>query len=81
MGILRLQKEIGGLHGEIGGLRGEVDGLHSEVDELRGEIRRLDTRTDEMNKRIESYFRWTVGMMGMWASTLAILIPILLRVV
>ena len=90
LGILRLQKEIGGLRGEIGGLHGEIDGLHSEigglrreinglrgevdglsgeigrlhseVDELRGEIRRLDTRTDEMNKRIESYFRWTAGM-------------------
>ena len=94
--ILRLQKEIGGLRGEIGGLHSEIDGLHSEigglrggidelrgeVDELRGEIRGLDTRTDEMNKRIESNFRWTVGMiLGMWANTLTILIPILLNVI
>ena len=65
-----------------GGLHGEIDRLHSEVNELRGEIRRLDTRTDEMNRRIESNFRWTVGMiLGMWASTLAILIPILLNVI
>ena len=110
LGILRLQKEISGLHGEIGGLRGEIDELHgemdglrnevnelrsgmdelrgeigrlhSEVDGLRGEIRRLDTRMDEMSRRIESNFRWTDGMiLGMWASTLAILIPILLNVI
>jgi len=103
LGILRLQKEIGGLRGEIDELHGEMDGLrnevnelrsgmdelrgeigslHSEVDELRGEIRRLDRRMDEMSRRIESNFRWTVGMiLGMWASTLAILIPILLNVI
>jgi len=63
------------------------------VSELRSEIRRPDTRVDEINKRIESKldemnmriesnFRWTVGMiLGMWVSTHAILILILLNVI
>ena len=56
--------------------------MRGEISELRGEIRRLDMRIDEINKRIESNFRWTVGMiLGMWVSTHAILILILLNVI
>jgi len=67
------------LRGEISELREEMSDLHEEMhrdsDDLQGEINALC-------ERMESNFRWTVGLiLGMWASTLAILIPILLRVV
>jgi len=66
------------LRGEISELREEMSDLreemHRDSDDLRGEINAL-------RERMESNFRWTVGLiLGMWASTLA-LIPILLRVV
>ena len=55
--------------------------LHREIEGLREGIGRLDTRIDEINKRIDSNFRWTIGLvLGTWASMMAILIPILLKV-
>jgi len=48
LGILRLQKEIGGLHGEIGELRGEIDELHSEMNGLRNEVNELRSGMDEL---------------------------------
>jgi len=40
----------------------------------------MNKRIDETNRRIESNFKWTIGMiLGTWASLLAILIPILLK--
>lgn len=89
LGILRLNDEIGKLHGEIGRLNGEIGRLHSRIDETNARIDKMDTRInariDEMdtriNARIDSNFRWTIGLiLGMWGSTLAILIPILLKV-
>jgi len=67
LGILRLHREIGGLHREIGG-------LHKRIDDT-------NKRIDEINKRIDSNFKWTVGLiLGMWASMIAILIPMLLKI-
>jgi len=53
LGILRLQKEIGGLHGEIGGLRGEIDELHSEIGGLRVEIGGLHSEIGELRGEVD----------------------------
>ena len=52
LGILRLQKEIGGLHGEIGGLRGEVDELRGEIGRLHSEIGGLNGGIDELRGEV-----------------------------
>ena len=74
LGILRLHREIGGLHREIGGLHKRIDDTNKRIDDT-------NKRIDEINKRIDSNFKWTVGLiLGMWASMIAILIPMLLKI-
>jgi len=92
LGILRLHREIGGLHREIGGLHKRIDDTNKRIDDTNKRIDelRVDTnermegvnkRIEEINRRMDSNFKWTVGLiLGMWASMIAILIPILLKV-
>ena len=80
LGILRIHREMGGLHGDIASLRGEIERIHKRIDETNKRIDEMNKRIDETNRRIKSNFRWTIGMiLGTWASLLAILIPILLK--
>ena len=59
--------------------KGEINALRERVE---SNFRWTREEMDALRERMESNFRWTVGLiLGMWASTLAILIPILLRVV
>ena len=97
LGILRLHREIGGvhiridgLHKEIAGLHEEIGGLHKRIDDTNARIEelRIDTNAQieelgkDVNGRMESNFKWTVSLiLGTWASMIAILIPILLKVV
>jgi uncharacterized coiled-coil DUF342 family protein len=88
-----LREEIGGLHEEIGGLREEIGGLHKRIDDTNVRIDNMNARIADtnarieelridMNRRIDSNFKWTVSLiLGTWASMMAILIPILLKVV
>ena len=79
LGILRLHGEIGGVHKRIDGLHTEIEGVHKRIDDTNAQIEEL--RID-MNRRIDSNFRWTVSLiLGTWASMMAILIPILLKLV
>ena len=85
LGILRLHREIGGLHEEIGGLHKRIDATNKRIDELRVDTNErmegVNKRIEEINRRMDSNFKWTVGLiLGMWASMIAILIPILLKV-
>ena len=65
LGILRLHREIGVVHKRI-------DDTNARIEELR----------IDMNRRIDSNFKWIVSLiLGMWASMMAILIPILLKLV
>ena len=58
-----------------------VDEMSGEVEETKDRIDEMSKRINGINRRIESNFKWTIGMiLGTWASLLAILIPILLRV-
>ena len=67
LGILRLHREIGG--------------LHKRIDDTNKRIDDTNKRIEEINKRIDSNFKWTVGLiLGMWASMIAILIPMLLKI-
>jgi len=89
LGILRLHREIEGVHEEIGGLHREIGGLHKRIDDTNKRIddtnKRLDDtnkRIEEINKRIDSNFKWTVSLiLGTWASMMAILVSILLKLV
>jgi len=85
LGILRLHREIGGLHREIGGSHKRIDDTNKRIDELRVDTNErmegVNKRIEEINRRMDSNFKWTVGLiLGMWASMIAILIPILLKV-
>jgi len=65
LGILRLHREIGVVHKRI-------DDTNARIEELR----------IDLNRRIDSNFKWIVSLiLGMWASMMAILIPILLKLV
>ena len=78
LGILRLHREIGGLHREIGGSHKRIDELRVDTNER---MEGVNKRIEEINRRMDSNFKWTVGLiLGMWASMIAILIPILLKV-
>jgi chromosome segregation ATPase len=93
LGILRLHREIDGLHEEIGGLHTEIVGVHKRIDDTNARIDDTNAKIDntnalieelriDMNRRIDSNFKWTVSLiLGTWASMMAILIPILLKVV
>lgn len=86
LGILRLNKDISKLREEVAGTNKRIDETKESLDgRIEGTKESLNERIDELNtslnKRIESNFRWTIGLiLGMWASTLAILIPILLKI-
>jgi chromosome segregation ATPase len=86
LGILRLHREIGGLREEIGGLHKRIDDTNVRIDNMNARIADTNARIEElridMNRRIDSNFKWTVSLiLGTWASMMAILIPILLKVV
>ena len=34
LGILRIHREMGGLHGDIASLRGEIERIHKRIDEI-----------------------------------------------
>jgi len=85
LGILRLHREIGGLHKRIDDTNKRIDDTNKRIDELRVDtnerIEGVNKRIEEINRRMDSNFKWTVGLiLGMWASMIAILIPILLKV-
>ncbi|MBC8521524.1 MAG: hypothetical protein ISS94_01480 [Candidatus Syntrophoarchaeum sp.] len=88
-GIWGVHKRIDGLHKEIAGLHEEIGGLHKRIDDTNARIEelRIDTNAQieelgkDVNGRMESNFKWTVSLiLGTWASMIAILIPILLKV-
>ena len=82
LGILRLHREIEGVHEEIGGLHREIGGLHKRIDDTNKRIDDTNKRIEEINKRIDSNFKWTVSLiLGTWASMMAILVSILLKLV
>jgi len=62
-----------------------IDDTNKRIDELRVDTNErmegVNKRIEEINRRMDSNFKWTVGLiLGMWASMIAILIPILLKV-
>ena len=72
------------MHDEIGGLHKRIDGLHTEIEGVHKRINITNARIEElridMNRRIDSNFKWTVSLiLGTWASMMAILISILLK--
>ena len=87
-----LHREIGGLHKRIDDTNKRIDDTNKRIDDTNKRIDelRVDTnermegankRIEEINRRMDSNFKWTVGLiLGMWASMIAILIPILLKV-
>ncbi len=78
LGILRLHREIGGLHKRIDDTNKRIDELRVDTNER---MEGVNKRIEEINRRMDSNFKLTVGLiLGMWASMIAILIPILLKV-
>ena len=83
--------EIGGLHKRIDGLHTEIEGVHKRIDDTNKRIddtnkrinitnARIEELRIDMNRRIDSNFKWTVSLiLGTWASMMAILISILLK--
>jgi len=57
------------------------DSLVLGILKLHREMVLLHKRIDDTNKRIATNFKWTISLiLGLWASMLAILMPILLKV-
>jgi len=55
--------------------------LHREMEVLHKRIDDTNKRIDDTNKRMATNFKWTISLiLGLWASMLAILMPILLKV-
>ena len=72
IGILRLNREIAGMDKRI-------TGMDKKIAEMDRKITEMDRR---INQRMESFFRWTVGLiLGMWGTIIVMLIPILLKLV
>lgn len=70
-----MDKRLNHIETEISGLRNDTS---TEMSSLRAEISNL--RTD-MERRFESLFKWTVGLiLGMWITIIMTLIPILLKI-
>ena len=86
-----LHREIGGLHKRIDGLHTEIEGVHKRIDDTNKRIddtnkrinitnARIEELRIDMNRRIDSNFKWTVSLiLGTWASMMAILVSILLK--
>lgn len=72
-GLSGLREEM---HGEINGVRGEINGLRSE---MLGEINGVRGEIGELRVKIDTNFRWLVGIMiTMWVTvTLGIISTIL----
>jgi len=75
LGIQRLHREIGGLHKRIDDTNKRLEDTNKRIDDT-------NKRIEEINKRIDSNFKWTVSLiLGTWASMMAILVSILLKLV
>jgi len=76
-----MREEINNLRGEINSLRGEmreeINGLRNEVrgeiNSLRGEV---NTRLDNLNARLISSIKWTVGTIALFGTIITILMAI-----
>ncbi|MBA5942712.1 MAG: hypothetical protein H0M93_05265 [Methanophagales archaeon] len=95
IGILRLNRRIDEINerlnrridetneriDELGkNLGSRIDRLDGRIDKLDGRIDKLDGRVDRLGENLSSNFRWTVGLIiGTWATTVTILITILLQ--
>ncbi len=65
-------------------LRGEIERLRIDVQRdirrLEEELQRLEGRIDTLNQRIDGLVKWIVGLLAsIWAMLVALLIPLLLR--
>ena len=91
-----LYREIGGLHKRIDDTNKRIDATNKRIDDTNKRLddtnkrledtnKRIDDtnkRIEEINKRIGSNFKWTVSLiLGTWASMMAILVSILLKLV
>jgi len=82
LGILRLHREIGGLHKRIDDTNKRIDDTNKRIEDTNKRIEEINKRIEEINKRIDSNFKWTVSLiLGTWASMMAILVSILLKLV
>lgn len=71
--VVKLREDVSSLKALFSEVSVRLNHLE-DVKELRGDIKAL-------NNRIDSLFRWTVGMiLGMWVSVMMTLIPILLKI-
>ena len=53
LGILRIHREVGGLHGNIASLRGEIERIHKRIDEINKRIGEIGGRMDEIDRRVD----------------------------
>jgi predicted nucleic acid-binding Zn-ribbon protein len=96
LGILRLNREMEGLHKRIDETNGRIDATNGRIDATNGRIdatkeslvekidttnRRIDETKESLSKRIDSNFKWIIALiLGMWVSIMTILIAILLSI-
>lgn len=86
--------EIGGLHKRIDDTNKRINDTNKRIDDTNKRLddtnkrledtnKRIDDtnkRIEEINKRMDTNFKWTVSLiLGTWASMMAILISILLK--
>jgi len=77
-----IEERLASVKRELSYLRGVVEQMDKRVNDLVHRIDRLKDRMGKLEDRMSSQFKWTIGILvGMWSSTIALLIAILLKLI
>ena len=75
--IAALEREVAYIRGIVEQMDKRIASIEARLNHIESELRQL---RDEFNRRLDSMFRWMVGLLtGLWATILLTMIPILLR--
>ena len=73
-------RELAYIRGIVEQMDRKMASIEDRLSHVEMRLGNIETRFDELNRRLDSVFRWIAGLiMGLWATMLLTMIPILLR--
>lgn len=68
------------LEDRVSRLESRVAGIEGILGQMDKRLSSIESKLNHIESRIDSLFKWTIGLiLGMWATVMTTLIPILLK--